>query len=251
MITSHQHPLSTECQSHIPFGPPSSFIKANTLIHGLHSSSGAPITSLHALPSSLSCLAIENCTPNLLSTVSCLRGGATTTAVVLDMAKEDQHLAVLASYSVLTVLVLNSALRIYTSTKFKRDRSKQYNWILPSLFALSSGICVLTGAFTGIMFQLLAIYSRSALGMGNDAGYAAFKASTLVYRRLGFNTFLWCLGSFVSMFLISLRNMTNEDERLGNGIFSAMAVLALLGGIIMKKLLNLATELIFAPMMSP
>lgn len=190
-----------------------------------------------------------------------LRGGGggarTTTRVVLDMAKESQHLAVLSSYTVLTVLILNSALRLYTTTKFKRksannnkiQKMSKYDWVLPNLFSFCAGTCVITGAFTGVMFQLLGIYSKSALSYGNYAGYATFKAATHWYRKLGFHTFLTCLASFVAVFLISMRNMTDEDERLGDRIFALMVVLTFLGGIVIKKILNLATAHIFAPMM--
>ncbi|KAL3939600.1 MAG: hypothetical protein SGBAC_005694, partial [Bacillariaceae sp.] len=188
---------------------------------------------------------------------SLLRGGAT--RVVLDMAKESQHLAVLSSYTVLTVLILNSALRLYTTTKFERkdassnknsnNNKNKHDWVLPNLFSFCAGTCVITGAFTGVMFQLLGIYSKSALSYGNHAGYATFKAATHWYRKLGFHSFLTCLASFVAVFLISMRNMTDEDERLGDRIFGLMVVLTILGGVVIKKILNLATAHIFAPMM--
>lgn len=202
--------------------------------------------SLHGLPPNPTSSWATEAAPGLLSAASHLRGGAVPN-FVLDMAKESHYLDVMASYGVLTVLILNSALRLYTSTHFKRNPSKKNDWMSPNLFLLCSGICVITGAFTGVMFQLLGIYHKSALGMGNPAGYAAFKAATMCYRRLGFHTFLTCLASFVGAFMISLRNMTKEDERFGDGIFATMAVLTLCGGIILKKVLHLATALIFAP----
>jgi len=202
------------------------------------------VANYYDLPQPVATLAMES-TPKMLYSALSLRGGV---GVALDMVTESHHLAVLSSYAVLTVLVLNSALRIYTSAKFKRDPSKKYDSFLPNLFFFFSGVCVITGIFTGIMFQLLGIYSRSALGMGNLAGYAAFKAATESFRRLGFQTFLTCLGSFVVIFLIHFRNMTNEGGRFGDKVFSLIAILALLGGVALKEALNLATVHVFAPM---
>mmetsp|Transcript_20269 Transcript_20269/g.49704 ORF Transcript_20269/g.49704 Transcript_20269/m.49704 type:complete len:244 (+) Transcript_20269:132-863(+) len=243
MITFHQHPLSFVGQSHVGFNP--SLINLNHL----HSATaGAPTSSLHALPNPLSSLAIMDSAPDFVSAASFLRGGAAT-KVALDMAKESQHLAVLSSYAVLTVLILNAALRLYTSTKFQRNPSDKNDWVLPNLFSFCAGTCVIAGSFTGIMFHLLGIYHKSALGMGNHAAYLAFKEATAGLLQLGFRTFLTCLGSFVATFLISFKNKANEDERFGNKIFTAMTILTLLGGIVLKKVLNLATVHIFAPVM--
>jgi hypothetical protein len=176
-----------------------------------------------------------------------LRGGAAAAvSSALDMSKESQNIAVLSSYGVVTVLILNSALRLYTSTNFKRDPSKKNDWILRSLFSIFSGVCVISGAFTGIMFQLLGIYSKSALGMGNVEGYKAFQAATAPYATLGFRTFLICLSSFVGTFLINFYNMTKEDGGLGKKIFGFMALLTIAGGVVIKHILNLATVHIFA-----
>jgi hypothetical protein len=177
-----------------------------------------------------------------------LRGGAAAAvSAALDMSKESQNIAVLSSYGIVTVLVLNSALRLYTSTKFKRDPSKKNDWILRSLFSIFSGVCVISGAFTGVMFQLLVIYSKSALGRGHVEGYKAFQAATAPYTRLGFHTFLICLSSFVGTFLISFYDMTKEDEGLGKKIFGLMALLTIAGGVVIKHILNLASVHIFAP----
>lgn len=230
MITLQHHALSFLSHSSPSFA--SLIHPAN---HGLYQS-----TSLQALPNPL-----FDSVPAVMTLA--MRGGAAAKAVALDLAKEKHHLEVLSSYGVLTVLILNSALRLYTSTKFKRDKTRKNDWVICCLFSIFAGTCVITGSFTGIMFQLLGIYSKSALAMGNDAGYLAFKEATLVFRRLGFHTFLTCLCSFVATFLISFKNMIREDERVGDGIWTAMAGLTVLGGVVMQKVFHLATVHIFSP----
>jgi hypothetical protein len=175
-----------------------------------------------------------------LGTLASLRGGS------LDMALESQSMGVLSSYGVVTVLILNSALRLYTSTKFKKDGTK-YDWVAPCLFNLSSGICVISGAFTGVMFQLLNLYSKTALSTGNATGYLAFKAATANFRKLGFYTFLTCLGTFTGTFMLSFYEKVEGDDRLGRNQLYFMGSLALMGIIVIKQILTYATVHIFTP----
>ena len=163
-------------------------------------------------------------------------------------ALENQSMGVLSSYGVVTVLILNSALRLYTSTKFKKDGS-EYDWVAPSLFHLLSGVCVISGAFTGVMFQLLNLYSKTALSMGNEAGYLSFKAATASFRKLGFYTFLLCLGTFTGTFVLSFYEKVKDDDRLGDTIFYFIGFLALLGIGLIKIILDAATAHIFTPEM--
>lgn len=208
---------------------------------------GCSSTCLQSVAPTCQLVAISSST---LGTLMPLRGGAAAAlSSALDMARESQNIGVLSSYGVVTVLILNSALRLYTGTKIKRDPSKKNDWILTTLFSLFSGICVISGAFTGVMFQLLGIYAKSALGMGNVEGYKAFQAATAPFTNLGFHTFLICLSSFVGIFLINFYNMTKKDEAFGGKIFCLMAFLTLAGGVILKHILNLATFHIFAPCM--
>ena len=59
----------------------------------------------------------------------------------------------------------------------------------------------MSGVFTAILFQLLTIYGKTALGMGNDGGYIAFKSASRMFRIWGFRSFLVEMTAFVVSFM--------------------------------------------------
>jgi hypothetical protein len=185
---------------------------------------------------------------HLVASVLQVRGGQ----AALDLSRESYCITELAAYGTLTALVMNSALRLWTSTKF----SKEQNSFVSNSFTVSTALCVIAGAFTAILFQLLGIYSKSALGMSNDAGYASFKMATAIYRKWGFRCFLTELTSFVYSFMISLyNNLWNEakahpeakdmSKRVGTYIMAGSVFLIILGTYHIKHVLGLATQHIF------
>jgi hypothetical protein len=193
-----------------------------------------------------------NKAPNLLM----LRGGgaaaaAAATAVSLNLSRESFLIQELATYGTLTALVMNAALRMW-STTFSKDQSTLVGYI----FTISTALCIMTGAFTAILFQLLVIYSKSALSMGNDEGYMAFRVATAMYRKWGFRCFLTEISTFVFSFAICLYNKLWNDarvhpvekplfQRAGVYIMAGFIILMAIGAYEIKNILNLATNLIF------
>ena len=85
------------------------------------------------------------------------------------------------------------------------------------MFNAATALCLMSGVFTAILFQLLTIYSKSGLGMGNDAGYIAFKTATQPFRVWGFRCFLTEMISFVVCFVSRLYNtMWDVSKQRGN-----------------------------------
>mmetsp|Transcript_27830 Transcript_27830/g.75721 ORF Transcript_27830/g.75721 Transcript_27830/m.75721 type:complete len:156 (-) Transcript_27830:1917-2384(-) len=148
--------------------------------------------------------------------------------------------------------------RSFTSTKF---HTKQ-NRIVRNAFYISTVLCIMSGAFTAILFQLLTICSKSALGISNDEGYLAFKAATGTFRHIGFQCFLMEMIAFVVSFVVHLYNAlwTNARElekakggepkakltRIGKGIFGGSLLLSLAGVYGIHKVLTLAGQHIFS-----
>lgn len=191
-------------------------------------------------------------TLNLLRT---MRGGAVASTVI-DFSRESLTIQGMATYGAITALMMNASLRLFTATNFKNEQSR----IVRNMFYISSALCLISGAFTAILFQLLTIYSKSALGMSNDEGYLAFKAATRVYRNLGFRCFLTEMISFVVAFMAGFYNTlwTNARELqeldgksrptltlTGKIIFGGSAVLVLTGAYTIRSVLTLATQNIF------
>jgi len=177
------------------------------------------------------------------------RGGASTSLV--NFSRESLFLQGMATYATITALIMNAALRIWTSTSF----SKEQNKIVSNVFNSATALCLMSGIFTAILFQLLTIYSKSALGMGNDAGYMAFKASTRAFRIWGFRCFLTEMVSFVLVFITRLYNSLWMDARqcdekstlttTGKFIMGGSVILTATGVSLVHAVLRLASKQIF------
>jgi hypothetical protein len=178
--------------------------------------------------------------------VSLLRGGA---ASVINLSREGYYLQTLATYGTVTALIMNAALRLYSSTKFpKKEKGTKSTKYLNSLFTAITSLCIISGAFTAVLFNILGIYSKSALGMVNEEGYLAFRAATQIYAKWGFRSFLTTCVSFVGSFLLSLyARIKTEGDQLGKVVLIGSILLALLGAYHIREVLALATKYIFTP----
>jgi len=192
--------------------------------------------------------ALSSTLPNILQTI---RGGAATTAVV-NFPRESLTLQGMATYGTITALIMNASLRLWTSTSFSNDQNK----IVPNVFNIANAICMLSGVFTAILFQLLTIYSKSALGMGNDVGYMAFKEATKTFRIFGFHCFLTEMMSFLVCFMMHLYNTLWNNARqrghkslltpTGNVVMGGSVILMVVGIHLIRSVLSLASLHIFS-----
>ena len=255
-----------------------------TSTNGIRSTATSTTASaLAALPNP-SALSISSATNTASASVLLgllLRGGATkagAATAAINFSREGYHLQVMATYGTMTALVMNAALRLFTSTKFPSTTSETSLQafskkqllainIASLLFLLTTSLCIISGAFTAILFQLLGIYGKSALSMQNDVGYLSFQSATGGYATWGFRCFLTSLASFVASFLLSLSTKTifsrenknvafKENSIIGNilsignaqiVIFTISILLTLVGAYHLKLVLNLASKYIFIP----
>lgn len=194
-------------------------------------------TQLQALPSVMT---------NSMAAGCFLRGGAE----VLNLAQESYHMQSLATYSTVTALIMNAALRLYSSTKFpsKKDaKMKKVMNYMYSVFLFTTALCIISGTFTAVLFNILGLYRKSALGSGNHEGYLAFKLATHSYSRLGFRSFLTTCCSFIGSFILSLsaRVAENDDFKPDMCILVAASALTLISAFKIKAVINLATSFIY------
>lgn len=139
----------------------------------------------------------------------------------------------------------------WTSTKF----SKQQHVLVSTVFQVATSLCVISGVFAAIVFQLLNIYSKAALGTSNDAGYLAFRAATATFRIWGFRAFLVNMSAFDVSFLTQLYNALWEDARqrehpaalttAGKCIMGGSCLLALASYYVLRAVMNLASIHVF------
>ena len=262
----------------------SSSLRPTSSTNGIRSTATSTTASaLAALPnpSALSILSAANTASASVLLGLLLRGGATkagAATAAINFSREGYHLQVMATYGTMTALVMNAALRLFTSTKFPSTTSETSLQafskkqllainIASLLFLLTTSLCIISGAFTAILFQLLGIYGKSALSMQNDVGYLSFQSATGGYATWGFRCFLTSLASFVASFLLSLSTKTifsrenknvafKENSIFGNilsignaqiMIFTISILLTLVGAYHLKLVLNLASKYIFIP----
>jgi hypothetical protein len=164
------------------------------------------------------------------------------------MGREAYKLQSMATYSTITALVMNACLRLYTSQRFaKHPTLKTTRWC-EHLFTASTTLCIIGGVFTAVLFNILGIYSKECLGLGNTAGYLAFQAATALYRKWGFRTFLMTAMSFTCSFLLSVYEKVREGGAdIGRWVILGSIVLTLFAGFHIQAVLRLATQYIYTP----
>lgn len=186
-------------------------------------------------------------TPDAATLSVILRGGA---EAALNLSREGLKLQSTATYSTITALIMNASLRLYTSQKFNTKPDANGNrprlvCMLESLFTASTTLCIICGTYTAVLFNILGIYSKEALGVGNEAGYLAFQYATAMFRKWGFRSFLVTCLSFVICFLASVVEKTSNEDRVGQAILVASIILALIGVFKINAVLTLATKYIY------
>jgi hypothetical protein len=146
-----------------------------------------------------------------------LRGGQAAAEEVsvlgLDLARTTMRLDSINTYSIITALLLQAALRLYADTPkdIEECKTRREKWAT-IVFVISAGVSIICGAYTCVVFSLVGLYSKSALGMGLDGRFLEFFAATAMVRKRAFDSFLVCLLSFEFCFTISL--LLNYDGNI-------------------------------------
>jgi hypothetical protein len=118
----------------------------------------------------------------------------------------------LHTYGVISSLLMNGSLRLFSSTPKRFDQKQRFNNIIKVLFSITATISIISGSYTTIVFSLLGLYAKRALGRGMDAETLEFFEQTTSIRDLGYDTFLASLITFQISFALSL--FLNHDEGL-------------------------------------
>ena len=122
---------------------------------------------------------------------------------------------------------MNAALRLFSSTpkKLNDDRVDNYAKVL---FVAAVGSSIVAGAYTTVVFSLLGLYSKSALGLGKDLAFVQFFDATAGIRKTAFDCFIISLLSFKASFVLSLfLNYEGKVRWWSSGIAAFLAVLSI------------------------
>lgn len=144
-----------------------------------------------------------------------LRGGeifAKHANSALDINRVRMRLEGLASYATLCALLANGCLRLYSSVNHETTSSVKKNRAYDA-FYLFIIISILSGSYTTVVFTLLALFSKTALGRGYDEQFLEFWAATTGLRESGLEAFLASLVCFEFAFILSLYLRTSGKRR--------------------------------------
>ena len=131
-----------------------------------------------------------------------MRGGQV--EPLYDLTRVRIRLEGLHSYEVVTALFMNAALRLFSSTPKTLKAGEKSENIAKILFTIAIGCSVIAGAYTTVVFTLLGLYSKSAIGLGKDLAFVEFFDATARTRKSAFDGFILTLLSFELSFVLSL-----------------------------------------------
>ena len=164
--------------------------------------SAPPTTVLHALPLADAGLALNP----LVSALWTLSGGAST----LDINRFKLRLDGMHTYAVITTLLMNASLRLFSATPKRFVPGEKTKNLLKVLFSLMVTVSILTGSYTTIVFSLLELYAKRALGRNLDTACLTFFQQTQPVRESAYDTWIVSLVSFQASFVLSL--FLNHDK---------------------------------------
>ena len=125
----------------------------------------------------------------------------------MDLTRVRVRLEGYSSYSVVSALIMNAALRLVTSTDLNLGDSELPIWLdkcLQATFLLSISTAVLGGSYCTVVFALCSAYAKTAIGLSLDDRCEVFLRMTHIYRLAAFRAFLAMLASFSISFPLSL-----------------------------------------------
>jgi len=187
---------------------------------------------------------------NFLATSAGTTTSTTTLAVgaakhALDLVRVKTRLDGLHSYGVIAALMMNASLRLYSSTpKRTDDGGISFENVIKFLFTMSMMLSVISGSYTTIVFALLGLYSKRALGMGMDEKFVKFFDATHDIRESGFDAFVMCLATFKISFCLSL--FLNYRGKFRWVILAVASILSCFAWYKWSTIMSLANTILFA-----
>ena len=138
-----------------------------------------------------------------------LRGGNSADGAVLltgetAMNRIKMRLEGLSSYGVLSALMMNACMRLFSATDKNLESGKLGSNIAKVVFCISVISSIMAACYTTVIFSLLGLYCRTALGMGRDQPFWDFFNQTTKMRETAFDAFLVSLITFETSFVTSI-----------------------------------------------
>jgi hypothetical protein len=202
--------------------------------------------------------ASPNITAAATSFLHRIRGGA----VVANNAAIDLDLAKIRleglSYGTVSALVIAAALSVVGNTDYeelfpipdkkssrKRERNMiRFDNILKIGFSICMVVSIACGIYTTVVFTLMDIYGKTALGLGLNDSFVEFFNACGKYRQFGYFSFLGCLITFNVGWLISV--LLSYEGKMRLKMAAPACVLSIVGMFHYREIFKLASTLIYA-----
>ena len=175
-------------------------------------------------------------------------GGGGGSPTVLDLAHIKIRLEGFHAYGVVTTLMLNAALHLFSSTPKAKEglvKGESVNNAAKLLFTAFILLSVISGLYTTVVFSLIGMYSKTALGLDKDVNTLnAFFSSTQSIRDNAYHAFILSLLSFNSSYVLSL--FLNYKGETRWWLVAVATALSLFSWWQWSTIIHTASQLIFS-----
>ena len=168
-----------------------------------------PTTFLKPSPSTSSLSMYDGTTGSIMGRLWLPSPVGSIAETTLDLNRAKIRLEGLSTYGFLSVILVNCALTLYFTVPKNIISTNENNYnrienVIKILFSWCTIISILTSFNTAIIFSLISLYGKTALGMTKDTAFIAFMSSTASVRSLGFKSMLIALMGLKFSFALSV-----------------------------------------------
>eukprot|EP00584_Thalassiosira_punctigera_P012618 CAMPEP_0172572342 /NCGR_PEP_ID=MMETSP1067-20121228/134752_1 /TAXON_ID=265564 ORGANISM="Thalassiosira punctigera, Strain Tpunct2005C2" /NCGR_SAMPLE_ID=MMETSP1067 /ASSEMBLY_ACC=CAM_ASM_000444 /LENGTH=223 /DNA_ID=CAMNT_0013364863 /DNA_START=147 /DNA_END=818 /DNA_ORIENTATION=+ len=216
----------------------------------LHPLTSKPIgLGAGAIGSSL--LSLQKFSPPLTipTVVSAIRGGA------IDIERSIVRIDAIGAYPVVAAILMNAMLDMHMDTpkvirKIPADTSKftsiqiKIENAVTFLFSLINTLSIASAGYSIVVFTLVFIYSKTAIGMGLDESFLKFTAATVGVRMHAFRACLASVPGF--LFSLSLSRFLKEKGIIRWIESVTTFIIAVITVVHCKSIVSLASSLIYS-----
>jgi hypothetical protein len=139
----------------------------------------------------------------------------------LDLERVTLRLDGLDTYTVICAIVLSAIMDVYTGCETKKfsSHSERIAQYVHSFCSTTSVVCAL---YVIVLFSLLTLYAKTAVGTNADDAYLKLLVDTSKYRYLGFQAFVISLAAFECAYVVNIFLNFRGRQRW---LFSCMAAI--------------------------
>ena len=122
-------------------------------------------------------------------------------------------------YAVVSALTVASSIACLDSYEVTSKSDTIMGKLFDVCFVISNSLGILSALHSTLVFSLVTMYGRTAVGLGRDLAFSSFFQATGVQRYRGFQTFLWSLYAFmVQVVIVIVKRMFPFGQPIQCGV---------------------------------